>query len=173
VQKAVFTWNGSAWTLASARRFIYNGWNMVAEFDAPGGTSFGSLQRSFAWGLDIAGSLSATGGVGSLLQITDHALSKSYFPAYDANGNVMALYDSADGAAAAVYEYSPFGEMLRSEGTYAASNPFRFSTKFADDETGLLYYGHRYYSPSLGRRPQHLRLRRQQSHQRHRCAGGN
>lgn len=28
---------------------------------------------------------------------------------------------------------------------------FRFSTKFYDGETGLVYYGHRYYSPGMGR----------------------
>jgi RHS repeat-associated protein len=33
----------------------------------------------------------------------------------------------------------------------AANNPFRFSTKYQDDETGLVYYGYRYYSPSMGR----------------------
>jgi RHS repeat-associated protein len=33
----------------------------------------------------------------------------------------------------------------------ATANPFRFSTKFQDDETGLLYYGYRYYDPSTGR----------------------
>jgi len=32
-----------------------------------------------------------------------------------------------------------------------ASNPFRFSTKYTDPDTGLLYYGYRHYSPSLGR----------------------
>ena len=31
------------------------------------------------------------------------------------------------------------------------ANPFRFSTKWFDDETGLYYYGYRYYSPRLGR----------------------
>jgi RHS repeat-associated protein len=30
-------------------------------------------------------------------------------------------------------------------------NPFRFSTKYQDDETDLLYYGYRYYSASMGR----------------------
>jgi RHS repeat-associated protein len=30
-------------------------------------------------------------------------------------------------------------------------DPFRFSTKFCDDETGLYYYGHRYYHPHTGR----------------------
>jgi RHS repeat-associated protein len=31
------------------------------------------------------------------------------------------------------------------------SNPLRFSTKFMDDETELVYYGRRYYNPSTGR----------------------
>ena len=33
----------------------------------------------------------------------------------------------------------------------AKANPFRFSTKFQDDETDLLYYGYRYYNPCTGR----------------------
>jgi RHS repeat-associated protein len=33
----------------------------------------------------------------------------------------------------------------------AKANPFRFSTKYQDDETDLLYYGYRYYSASTGR----------------------
>jgi RHS repeat-associated protein len=35
----------------------------------------------------------------------------------------------------------------------AKLNPFMFSTKFYDWETGLYYYGHRYYNPSTGRWP--------------------
>jgi RHS repeat-associated protein len=52
---------------------------------------------------------------------------------------------------AAAYEYSPFGEILRAGGSMAKANPFRFSSKFTDDESGLIYYGHRYFSPELGR----------------------
>lgn len=33
----------------------------------------------------------------------------------------------------------------------AKTNPFRFSTKFTDDESDLVYYGYRYYNPSIGR----------------------
>ena len=51
----------------------------------------------------------------------------------------------------AAYEYDAFGNTLRESGPYAASNPFRYSTKYTDIETGLVYYGQRYYSPSLGR----------------------
>lgn len=31
------------------------------------------------------------------------------------------------------------------------ANPFRFSTKYQDDESDLVYYGYRYYSASTGR----------------------
>ncbi len=52
----------------------------------------------------------------------------------------------------------PFGEVLRATGLMAKANPFRFSTKYHDDETDLLYYGYRYYNASagkwLGRDPQ-------------------
>jgi len=45
----------------------------------------------------------------------------------------------------------PFGEVLRATGPIAKAGPLRFSTKYADDETGLLYYGYRYYNPDAGR----------------------
>lgn len=32
----------------------------------------------------------------------------------------------------------------------AKTNPFRWSTKYWDEETGLVYYGYRYYSPAFG-----------------------
>ena len=45
----------------------------------------------------------------------------------------------------------PFGDILVSSGALADENPFRFSSKYHDDETGLVYYGFRDYSPGLGR----------------------
>ena len=57
----------------------------------------------------------------------------------------------ANGAVAAQYEYGPFGELIRATGPMAKVNPFMFSTKFYDWETGLYYYGYRYYNPSTGR----------------------
>ena len=74
-----------------------------------------------------------------------------YVYMYDANGNVGQLVDAAGGALAAHYEYDPFGNTLVASGSEAGSNPFRFSTKYFDTETGLYYYGYRYYSPELGR----------------------
>jgi RHS repeat-associated protein len=136
------------------RRYLYDGWNLVLEFSVSGSTL--GLVRSYTWGLDITADLTKAGGVGALLQIHDYAQNKQFLPGYDGNGNIVALFDAATsggsaGACVAAYEYSPFGEFLRSEGTYATDNPFRFSTKFTDDESGLVYYGRRYYSPSKGR----------------------
>ena len=41
----------------------------------------------------------------------------------------------------------------RSTGPMAKANPIRWSTRYQDDETDLVYYGHRYYNPSTGRWP--------------------
>ena len=47
-----------------------------------------------------------------------------------------------------IFAYEPFGQ-CRHAGTFA--RPFRFSSDYHDDETGLLYYNYRHYSPNLGR----------------------
>jgi RHS repeat-associated protein len=102
----------------------------------------------------LTGSLTASGGVGALLQIYDSTASKTLLPTYDGNGNVAALLNAETGGTLtleAAYEYDPYGNLLRNEGSYATSNPFRFSTKYTDVETGLIFYGRRYYSPTLGR----------------------
>ncbi len=97
------------------------------------------------------------GGVGGLLAIYDPSTvnnqPSTHFCAYDGNGNVAALMNAMNGLIAAQYEYGPFGEVIRATGPMAKANPFRFSTKYQDDETDLLYYGYRYYNPSTGRWP--------------------
>jgi RHS repeat-associated protein len=45
----------------------------------------------------------------------------------------------------------PFGEVFRAIGPMARANPFRFSTKYQDEESDLIYYGYRYYNPCTGR----------------------
>ena len=82
---------------------------------------------------------------------TLHTSNKTFAYGYDLNGNVTLLVDTASGQAAATYDYGPFGELLRHSGKYAMLNPFRFSTKYTDDETSLLDYGLRYYDPATGR----------------------
>jgi RHS repeat-associated protein len=139
--------------LISGRRFLYDGWNLIAEYALNASLSTLTLVRSYTWGLDIARTLSEAGGVGALLQIADHPSGKTYFPAYDGNGNIVALVNSSTGTVAAAYEYSPYGEQLRADApdSVVADQPFRFSTKYTDSETGLVYYGRRYYDPKQGR----------------------
>jgi RHS repeat-associated protein len=76
---------------------------------------------------------------------------KTYLPFYDGNGNVTGLTDAADGSVAATYDYDPFGNLTASSGPAANVNPFRFSTKYFDSETGLYNFGYRFYSPAQGR----------------------
>jgi len=152
VEKRVYQWNGSAYesSPSSITRFLYDGWNMVAELD--GMYESNHVLRSYLWGLDLSGSQRRAGGVGGLLAMTDHTVApvKTYTYTYDGNGNVVDVVDQ-NGGVVAHYEYSPFGELITSTGTMATKNPFQFSTKYTDDETGLLYYGYRYYNPSTGR----------------------
>ena len=74
----------------------------------------------------------------------------TYYYVTDGNKNVTGLLDQA-GTRVAEYVYGPFGLLLSAEGELADVNPFRFSSEYADDETGLIYYNYRYYSPQLGR----------------------
>ncbi len=94
------------------------------------------------------------GGIGGLLQVTknDEQGTRNAFFTYDVNGNVGQLLDADDPTSIlAHYEYSPFGETIVAIGELAQSNPFRFSTKYHEDESGLVYCGYRYYNPELGR----------------------
>jgi RHS repeat-associated protein len=76
----------------------------------------------------------------------------TYLYCHDANGNVGRMVNALDGSVVAAYEYAPFGAIVhQSDGAVADDNPFRFSTKYQDNETGLYYYGYRYYSAEMGR----------------------
>ncbi len=148
-------WHGTAsggWQLRHKFNFIHelNGWNILAERS---GESANSFLRTYTWGTDLSGTLTGAGGVSGLLFATLHTNGKTFAYGSDLNGNVTLLVDTATGQAAATYDYGPFGELLRQSGEYAMLNPYRFSTKYNDDETGWLDYGLRYYIPASGRWP--------------------
>ena len=103
----------------------------------------------YVWGLDLSQSVQEAGGIGGLL--LQDAGTETRLYTYEANGNVGQLVDGTTGAVVAHYEYDPFGTTLTASGTAAEANPFRFSTKYTDADTNLLYYGYRFYSPYLGR----------------------
>ncbi len=75
---------------------------------------------------------------------------ETFYYVLDGNKNVLGLLNSSN-VRGASYTYGPFGQFLTSEGALAQANPFRFSSEFHDDETGLVYYNYRYYNPALGR----------------------
>jgi RHS repeat-associated protein len=136
--------------------FVYKGWTLIAEYEADTSSSSSTpnlnLKRSFTWGPDLTGGDGA-GGIGGLLAIQDHRTmyEGTYNPAFDGNGNVTALVRADTGEVVAAYEYDAYGNPVRTSGYYAKENPIRFSSKYHDNETGLAYYGYRYYSPSMGR----------------------
>ncbi len=142
-------WNNPAWSGNPTNdvRYVYDGWNLLASLNPAL-----SVRQAYLWGLDMSGTMQGAGGVGGLLAITD-ASQGSHFCAYDGNGNVTALVKADGSGLAAQYEYGPFGEPLRATGPMAKANPFRFSTKYTDYQSGLVYYGFRYYGPATGRWP--------------------
>lgn len=148
IQKIVSTNNGTVYKPQSTNRFAYDGWNLVAVLNQTNG-----VMTTFRWGTDLSGTLQGAGGVGGAVSMTIKAGTNAgtYFYVYDGVGNVVALVNAATAVVSALYEYDPFGGVLRATGPVAKINPFRFSTKYQDDETGLDYYGYRYYDPDTGR----------------------
>jgi RHS repeat-associated protein len=150
IEKVTSTWNGSTYTPQNTNRFVYEGWNLLAELNC-----LNSPSRTYMWGMDLSGSLQGAGGVGGLLEVSDRTTINGqpsiHFVSDDGNGNVASLVNMTDGSVSAAYEYGPFGEVIRATGPMSRANPFRFSTKYQDDETDLLYYGYRYYNANTGR----------------------
>lgn len=146
VEKKVYTYSSSTWSLTADNLFVYDNWNMIQELNGSG-----TVQKSYVYGLDLSQSLQGAGGVGGLISSIQNQTSSSQIFYYDANGNVGQLIDSANGSIVAHYEYDPFGNEINVFGSMADANIFRFSTKYYDTETDLYYYGYRYYSTSLGR----------------------
>ncbi len=144
IQKAVQSWTNSAWNIVLSNRFVYDGWNLIAELNATNN----ALIRSYVWGLDLSGSQQGAGGVGGVLGVITAGV--CHFAAFDGNGSVAALLDGVAAAISAQYQYGPLGEVLRATGPMARANPFRFLTKYQDDESDALYSGGCYYNAYIG-----------------------
>ncbi len=147
VEKKVYnittTPEGATLQLTTHHRFVYDGFKLVEKLNA---VADNAIINKFVWqpetfmNLDVPLSVSA---------VNSELATVNYYYFTDANKNIGQLMD-ASGNIVAKYEYSPFGKITSQSGDYAAANPFRFSSEYADDETGLVYYNYRYYSPELG-----------------------
>lgn len=78
--------------------------------------------------------------------------STPYIPLTDLIGNIRGLIDPTEKKVIESYHYSAFGKerIISGNRTRTASphgNPWRFHGKHKDEESGLIYFGQRYYSP--------------------------
>ena len=127
--------------------FFYDDWNLIEERVAYTNGTISTIH--YYWGKDLSGTLlQGAGGVGGLLYLTIN--DSVYIPFYDNNGNITRYLD-ATGNTVAQYTYDAFGNTISQSGSLANIIRHRFSTKYIDSETGLYYYGYRFYHPILMR----------------------
>jgi RHS repeat-associated protein len=134
--------------------YKYDAWNSIADYERGTGVSpVLTLKKTRLWGTDLSGTPQGAGGVSGLLSEShiSNPQSPIYYPTYDGNGNISE-YLTATGTIAAHFEYDPFGNTVVNTDT-ANLFTYRFSTKPRDQETGLSYYGYRYYDLVSGRWP--------------------
>ena len=156
IAKKIYSYDGG-WQLDTQESYVYIGWNCVARF-------VDSVDvQTYIWGNDLSGpgagyaGAGAAGGTGGLLFVQDLSSSYSHqnthVPCFDGNGNVIELYEQYYSSAfvTATYEYDGFGREIRNSGYFADDNPWRFSSRYTDDEIGRVYFGYRYYDPEHGR----------------------
>ena len=137
--KKVYAKSGGNWVLSRESLFVYDNFKQIAEFTVSGGAK--TLAKSYVWQPEASGDFD--------VPLWQKVGGNVYTCVVDGNKNVRRLLNTA-GTEVANYDYDPFGGVTAS-GTASAGNPFRFSSEFLDEETGLVYYNYRYYSPALGR----------------------
>jgi len=139
--------SASLWTESLAapaeRRFVYDGWSVVAEVD--GG---GSLLETHLWGLDVSGSVGGAGGIGGLLLTRQSGA--NFLALQDGMGNVAGMLSSS-GSVVAAYDYSGFGEAASAAGSKRDDFRFGYANKRAERAMNLVNFGMRFYDPRHGR----------------------
>ncbi|MFM2167442.1 MAG: hypothetical protein RIS79_1813 [Verrucomicrobiota bacterium] len=158
VKKHVLEYQNGAVISEKIITFVWDDWDLLYErHQLPSGLTL--LERKYLWGPDIAdgeaglpAKASATaGGAGGLLLISETKgnSTQNIIPLYDGTGHVIALTDIEKNLLAS-YAYGPFGEKISASGPKANTNPWRWATKYLDEETGLYYFGQRYYDSITG-----------------------
>jgi RHS repeat-associated protein len=126
-------------------RYLYDGFTAVQERDGNN-----AVLATYTRGNDLSGTAQGAGGIGGLLARTD--VNGNVFYHADAGGNVTTLFNASQ-AVVGRYAYDPFGNLLGMSGTnpVVALNRYRFSSKEVHPQTGMYYYGFRFYEPNLQR----------------------
>lgn len=111
--------------------FVYDGQNLLQELDG-----LGNLVAQYQYSL----------GIDSLLARTVSGNQQYYLR--DMIGSVTAVADS-DEDLLATYRYDAFGTVRRETGV--ANNPYLFTSRRLDQDSGLYYYRARYMGAGVGR----------------------
>jgi RHS repeat-associated protein len=78
-----------------------------------------------------------------------------YIPFHDSAGNIRSLVDLKSGQTVETIRYNAFGEEedpSKADSSFSSRySPWTFSSKRYDPESGLVFFGKRYYLPALGR----------------------
>ena len=129
------------------RRFVYDGWNVIGE-KTEGSEEFVAY---YTRGADMGGGIGGIISVhrnGTPAQYPDGYHTGDYFYHYNHRGDVVSVTDST-GAEVAHYRYDAYGNVVEKTGDF--ESPYQFSTKEYSSETGLIYYGYRFYMLEEGR----------------------
>ena len=140
-----YSWQSGGWVQTNEVRYIYDGLLVIQERDTNNNEVVTYTRR-----LDLSMTLSGAGGIGGMLARTD-ANGSTFYHA-DGNGNITALMDGNQNIVAR-YEYDAYGRLINKTGSMADANHYRFSSKEAHSNSGLVYYLYRYYDPTLQRWP--------------------
>ena len=111
--------------------YAYDGDNVTEELGGGGNLLAHYTQNA---GIDEPLAITGTGG--------------TYFSHADGLGSITSL-TSGSGQLANSYVYDSFGNLTASTG--AVTNPFQYTGREFDSETGLYYYRARFYDPAVGR----------------------
>ncbi len=112
-------------------RYLYDGWDILAEFDGTG-----TLLAKYSHGPYVDHPL-----------VMERAGQTYYFHAAQ-DGSISHVTDAA-GAVVNEYIYDAFGNRISVTETVA--NPYGFTAREYDPESGLYFYRARYYDPQAGR----------------------
>jgi RHS repeat-associated protein len=124
-------------------RYLYVGQDEIGSID-----DTGQIQELRILGQGHGAEIGAT----IAIELQD----KIFSPSHDFRGNIVSLSD-IKGNSIETYRYTAFGETTiynaKGEEISASliSNPWRFSSKRHDEESGFIYFGRRYYDPGYGR----------------------
>ena len=143
-RKQIFSWdkNSSSWTLTSNLLFIYQNNREIGATD---------VERDIVE-LRVLGKGSEIGTA-----IAVELDGKAYLPVHNHRGSITALVDIDTNTVVESYRHNAFGEeqVFDSNGDAIEGsligNPWRYSSKRMDEETGLVFFGRRYYSPDTGK----------------------